>query len=101
MDQDRESTESASDSRTDRAKSFMNEKYSEASEKIRSGYSQAKEKYSDIRDRMEQVDYGDMLDDVRTYVRSNPGKALLISVGAGFLVGLLLRKLSEGEEDEE
>ena len=31
-------------------------------------------------------------DQVRSYVRSNPGKALLISVGVGFLVGLLLRR---------
>src|SRR5437763_5834273 len=35
-------------------------------------------------------------DQVRSYVRSNPGKALLISVGAGFLIGLLLRR---GDED--
>ena len=48
-------------------------------------------KYNQIRERAEDLDFGAMTDQVRSYVRSNPGKALLISVGVGFLVGLLLR----------
>ena len=40
---------------------------------------------------------GAVADQVRSYVRSNPGKALLISVGVGFLIGLLLRR-DESEE---
>jgi ElaB/YqjD/DUF883 family membrane-anchored ribosome-binding protein len=54
-------------------------------------------KYNSMRERVEDVDFGAMVDGVRTYVRSNPGKALLISVGVGFLVGLLLRS----DEDED
>lgn len=54
-------------------------------------------KYNAMREHVEDVDFGAMVDGVRTYVRSNPGKALLISVGVGFLVGLLLR----GDEDED
>jgi ElaB/YqjD/DUF883 family membrane-anchored ribosome-binding protein len=41
---------------------------------------------------VDDVDMGAITDQVRTYVKSNPGKALLISVGVGFLVGLLLRR---------
>ena len=48
-------------------------------------------KYNQMRERAEDLDFGAMTDQVRGYVRSNPGKALLISVGVGFLVGLLLR----------
>ncbi|HUP49820.1 MAG TPA: hypothetical protein VNA04_13625 [Thermoanaerobaculia bacterium] len=48
-------------------------------------------KYNTVRERVEDVDLGAMADQVRDYVRANPGKALLISVGVGFLVGLLLR----------
>lgn len=52
-------------------------------------------KYNQVRERVEDVDFGAMADQVRGYVRSNPGKALLISVGVGFLVGLLLRSDDE------
>ena len=45
--------------------------------------------------RSEDIDVGAITDQVRTYVRSNPGKALLISVGVGFLIGLLLRRDEE------
>ena len=75
----------ADDSRFGKAKDFVNEKYEAASDFTRSQYNRAKEKIDD-------VDFGAITDQVRSYVRSNPGKALLISVGVGFLVGLLLRR---------
>jgi ElaB/YqjD/DUF883 family membrane-anchored ribosome-binding protein len=68
-----------------KAKDFVNEKYSAASDFTRNQYNRAKEKIDD-------VDFGAITDQVRSYVRSNPGKALLISVGVGFVVGLLLRR---------
>jgi ElaB/YqjD/DUF883 family membrane-anchored ribosome-binding protein len=71
------------------AKDYVNEKYSAASDFTKSQYNRAKEKVEDI-------DFGAITDQVRGYVRSNPGKALLISVGVGFLVGLLLRR---GDDD--
>jgi ElaB/YqjD/DUF883 family membrane-anchored ribosome-binding protein len=73
-----------------KAKEFVNEKYEAASDFTRSQYNRAKEKIDD-------VDFGAITDQVRSYVRSNPGKALLISVGVGFLVGLLLRR--DGDDD--
>jgi ElaB/YqjD/DUF883 family membrane-anchored ribosome-binding protein len=54
-------------------------------------------KYNAMRERVEDVDFGAITDQVRSYVRSNPGKALLISVGVGFVIGLLLR--SDDDED--
>lgn len=71
-----------------RAREFVGEKYESASGAMRDGY-------NSMREKVEDVDFGAITDQVRTYVRSNPGKALLISVGVGFLVGLLLRR----EED--
>ncbi len=55
-------------------------------------------KYNAMRERVEDVDFGAITDQVRGYVRSNPGKALLLSIGVGFVIGLLLRG---GEDDEE
>ncbi|MGZ5433786.1 MAG: DUF883 family protein [Thermoanaerobaculia bacterium] len=71
-----------------RARQFVGEKYEDASGAVRDGYNA-------MRERVEDVDFGAITDQVRTYVRSNPGKALLISVGVGFLIGLLLRRDDE------
>jgi ElaB/YqjD/DUF883 family membrane-anchored ribosome-binding protein len=78
-----------SDSRFGKAKDFVNEKYSAASDFT-------KNQYNRVREKVEDVDFGAITDQVRSYVRSNPGKALLISVGVGFIVGLLLRS---GDDD--
>ena len=79
-----------SDSRFGRAKEYVNDKYSAASDAVKNQYNRARE-------RMEDVDFGEITDQVRSYVRSNPGKALLISVGIGFVVGLMLRR----DDDED
>jgi ElaB/YqjD/DUF883 family membrane-anchored ribosome-binding protein len=75
----------SSGGRFGRAREFVGEKYESASGAVRDGY-------NSMREKVEDVDFGAITDQVRTYVRSNPGKALLISVGVGFLVGLLLRR---------
>ena len=54
-----------------------------------------KNQYNRVREQVEDIDFGEISDQVRNYVRSNPGKALLISVGAGFIIGLLLRRSDE------
>lgn len=76
------------DSRFGRARQFVGDTYENASGKVRDGY-------NTVREKVEDVDFGAITDQVRTYVRSNPGKALLISVGVGFLIGLLLRREDE------
>ncbi len=73
-----------------RARQYVNDKYESASDAVRDGY-------NSMREKVEDVDFGAITDQVRTYVRSNPGKALLISVGVGFLIGLLLRR----DDDED
>ena len=78
-------------SRFAKAKDFVSDKYGAASEKVRAGYNQ-------VREKVEDVDFGAITDQVRSYVRSNPGKALLISVGVGFLIGLMLRRDASDEE---
>ena len=87
---DKESSES-DDSRFGRARDFVNEKYSSASDAM-------KNQYNRMRERVDDVDFGELTDQVRSYVRSNPGKALLISIGVGFVIGLLLRRSDEDED---
>jgi ElaB/YqjD/DUF883 family membrane-anchored ribosome-binding protein len=86
---DEEGSEAAG-SRFGRAKEFVGDQYAAASDAVR-------DKYNTVREKVDDVDFGAITDQVRSYVRSNPGKALLISVGAGFLMGLLLRR----DEDED
>jgi ElaB/YqjD/DUF883 family membrane-anchored ribosome-binding protein len=74
-----------------RAKEYVGDQYERASGKMRDGYNAMREK-------VEDVDFGAITDQVRGYVRSNPGKALLISIGVGFVVGLLLRRDDSGDE---
>lgn len=75
-------------SRFGRARDYASDKYRAASGAVRDGY-------NNVRERVDDIDVGAVTDQIRAYVRSNPGKALLISVGVGFLVGLLLRREDE------
>ena len=75
----------SSTGRFGRAKEYVNEQYGRASGAVRDGY-------NTVREKVEDVDFDAITDQVRSYVRSNPGKALLISVGIGFVVGLMLRR---------
>jgi len=74
-----------------RAKEFVGDKYAAASDAV-------KNQYNRVREKVEDADFGEITDQVRGYVRSNPGKALLISIGVGFVIGLLLRRSDSDEE---
>lgn len=75
----------------DRAKKYAGEQYEKASGAVR-------DSYNSVREKVDDVDFDEIVEQVRGYVRSNPGKALLISVGVGFVIGLLLRR---GDSDGE
>lgn len=80
----------AASSKMGKAKEMIGERYAKASD-------QAKKTYGTVREKASEVDVDGVMEQVRAYVRENPGKALLFSVGAGFLLGLLLRS----DDDEE
>jgi ElaB/YqjD/DUF883 family membrane-anchored ribosome-binding protein len=86
------SGDAAEGGRFSRAKDFVSDKYAGASDTVR-------EKYSEIRDKVDEIDFGGLTEQLRSYVRSNPGKALLISIGVGFVVGLLLRRASDDDDE--
>lgn len=83
-------SDTAGAGRMGRAKEFVGEKYAAASETV-------KEKYSTVRSKVEEIDFNDLTEQVRGYVRSNPGKALLISIGVGFVIGMLLKRSDKDE----
>ncbi len=85
----------------DRARDFVEEKIDQTKEVLDESYSRAREQFDDLGEdvrknvkstakRLEK-DYGYLWNDLRRYVRDNPGTALGISLGIGFLFGYLLR----------
>jgi ElaB/YqjD/DUF883 family membrane-anchored ribosome-binding protein len=85
----------------DRARDFVEEKIDQTKEVLGDSYSRARDQFDDVSEdvrknvkksaRRLEKDYGYLWDDARGYVRNNPGTALAIALGAGFLLGYLLR----------
>lgn len=99
---DRQTAKEAVKEKLDHAKDYVGERYQAVSDKVRERYDSAsqaaKEKVSEVRSRVEQVEMNDVVDQMRDYVRSNPGKALLMSIGVGFVIGLIMRSSDDDEE---
>ncbi len=85
----------------DRARDFVEEKIDQTKDVLGDSYSRARDEFDDVSEdvrknvkktakRLEK-DYGYLWDDARRYVRDNPGTALAIALGAGFILGFLIR----------
>ena len=87
--------------RLEKAKEYVGERYAAVSDKVKTKYetasTAAREKVADIKQRVDGIEVDDVVEQMRDYVRSNPGKALLISIGVGFVIGLLMR--NTGDDD--
>ncbi|HLN59205.1 MAG TPA: hypothetical protein VK416_11645 [Thermoanaerobaculia bacterium] len=85
----------------DRARDFVEEKIDETKEVLGDSYTKAREQFDDVSDdvrkgvktaaRRIEKDYGDVWSDALRYVKENPGTAIAISLGLGFLLGFLIR----------
>ncbi len=95
----------AKDTPFDRAKDFVEEKIDRTRESLGDSYGKAREQFDDVSEDVRKTvksaakkiesDYGYIWDDVRGYVRENPGTAVAISAAVGFVLGFLLR----GDDD--
>ena len=82
----------------DRARDFVEEKIDQTKDVLGDSYSKARDQFDDVSEdvrknlkktaRQLEKDYGPVWEDVRSYVRENPGTALAVSLGAGFLLGM-------------
>jgi ElaB/YqjD/DUF883 family membrane-anchored ribosome-binding protein len=85
----------------DRARDYVEEKIDQTRDVLGDSYSKARDEFDDVSDdvrknlkktaRRLEKEYGPVWEDVRRYVRENPGTALAISIGVGFLFGMLVR----------
>ena len=51
-----------------------------------------KQKAGMVREKIRQTDWDDVMGNVTSYVKDNPGKAMGIALGVGFALGVLLRR---------
>ena len=85
----------------DRARDFVEEKIDQTKEVLGDSYTKAREQFDDVSEdvrkgvktaaRRIEKDYGDVWGDALCYVKDNPGTAVAISLGVGFLLGFLIR----------
>lgn len=75
-----------------------------ASSEIRRGAERARESYGPVAENAQRSyqrvrsEAGNLSREVSLYVRDNPGKAVVIAAGVGFLLGLLARRRGDDEE---
>ncbi|HKF45493.1 MAG TPA: hypothetical protein VKG01_20550 [Thermoanaerobaculia bacterium] len=85
----------------DRARDYVEEKIEETKEVLGDSYTKARDQFDDVSGdvrkgmkaaakRLEK-DYGDVWEDLLDYVKGNPGTAVAVSLGVGFLLGFFLR----------
>jgi ElaB/YqjD/DUF883 family membrane-anchored ribosome-binding protein len=83
----------------DRARDYVEEKIEQTKEVLGDSFDdvsgEVRKSVKATAKRIEK-DYGYIWDDVRKYVKDNPGTAVALSVGVGFLLGYLL---GGGEDD--
>lgn len=97
-----EKARAAVSEKIDVAKEKLNEVSETAGKRLQEVKSQAGEKTQAARDKTVEglkqgydkvrKDVDDLGADVNAYVRDNPGKSVLIAAGAGFVLGMLLRR---------
>lgn len=83
----------------DRARDYVEEKIEQTKDVLGDsfdGVSDEVRKQAKATAKRIEKDYGYIWDDVRGYVKNNPGTAVALSVGIGFLLGYLL---SGGDDD--
>jgi ElaB/YqjD/DUF883 family membrane-anchored ribosome-binding protein len=85
----------------DRARDFVEEKIDQTKEVLGDSYTKAREQFDDVSEDVRkgvksaakriEKDYGDVWSEALSYVKENPGTAVAISLGVGFLLGFLIR----------
>jgi len=85
----------------DRARDFVEEKIDQTKDVLGESYARARDQFDDVSEdvrknlkksaRRLEKEYGPLWEDVLRSVRDNPGTAVAISLGVGFLFGLIVR----------
>lgn len=75
-----------------RSREVAEEAYEKAKIQFEKVSAEVKKGYAKLRQRVAEVDVKEVRDDVVEFIRTNPGKSILIAFGVGFAVGYLVRR---------
>lgn len=82
----------AVEEKIDAAKQTAGERMGRLKETLGSAAEGVKARASALRDRIRDTEFDDVVENVRGYVRDNPGKSVAIALGVGFVLGMLLKR---------
>ena len=87
-----DSTAKAVEEKIDAARAAAGDRGARIRETVSQVTDNVKAKASSLRDKIRDTEWDDVVDNVKGYVRDNPGKSVAIALGVGFAVGLLFRR---------
>jgi ElaB/YqjD/DUF883 family membrane-anchored ribosome-binding protein len=87
-----QSAAKAVEERIEMAKESAGGRYERVRERVSEAADSMKQKAQALREKIRETEWEDVTENVKGYVRNNPGKSLAIALGVGFVLGLLLRR---------
>ena len=87
-----DSTAKAVEEKIDAARAAAGDRVGRIRDTVGQVADSVKARASSLRDKIRDTEWDDVVDNVKGYVRDNPGKSLAIALGVGFAIGLLFRR---------
>jgi len=75
-----------------RSREIAEEAYEKAKIQFEKVSAEVKKGYAKLRQKVSEVDVKEVRDDVVEFIRTNPGKSIMIAFAVGFAVGYLVRR---------
>jgi len=85
----------AVEQKIDAAKESLGDRMGRVKDKVGDVADSVKARAAQLREKIRETEFNDVMDDVTGYVRDNPGKSVAIALGVGFALGFLLRRRSD------
>ena len=82
----------AVEQKIDAAKESLGDRMGRVKDKVGDVADSVKARAAQLREKIRETEFNDVMDDVTGYVRDNPGKSVAIALGVGFALGFLLRR---------
>ena len=85
-----EKTRDFVEEKIDQTKEFLGDSFEKTRDRMGDAWGDVRKGFNEVSSRIDDVDWADVPEDVRRYVRKNPVLSLGLAAGFGLLVGYLL-----------
>lgn len=82
----------AVDEKIDAARGAVGERAGRLRDRMGEAAEAVKARAQSLKEKIQNTEWDDVQQGVKSYVRDNPGKSLAIALGVGFVLGFLLRR---------